>query len=84
MNVQAALFDLNNGSTEQSRKWLYTHYHTPLKKGDETGAFLRYRFIEPNYSKYKYRIKTIQKSPLIKFILQYNKNEATKNKSKRY
>ena len=80
MNVQAVLFGINDWTCDEARKWLYIHNYIPIKTVHKTSSFLRYRLIEPNYSKYKYRIKTIQKSPLIKFILQYNKNEATKNK----
>ena len=47
-------------------KWLYNHGYIPLKRVHETNTFFRYRIIQPNYNKYVYRIKTIQKYPLIK------------------
>jgi len=49
MNVQAALFSVNEWSTDQTRKWLYTHKCVPLKRVHKTSSFLRYRLIEPNY-----------------------------------
>ena len=48
MNVQAVLFDINDWSTDQARKWLYNNNHTPLKRVHKTSLFLRYRLIEPN------------------------------------
>ena len=73
MNVQAVLFGINDWNTNDCRKWLYNHGYIPLKRVHKTDTFLRYRIIQPNYNKYIYRIKTIQKYPLIKIILQYNK-----------
>ena len=73
MSLQACLFDINDWSTDEARKFLKIHDITPIKKVHKTKAFLRYRILQPNYNKYIYRIKTIQKKPLIKFILQYNK-----------
>ena len=52
---------------------LNNHDYIPLKRVHKTNTFFRYRIIHPNYNKYIYRIKTIQKYPLIKIILQYNK-----------
>jgi len=72
MNNQAVLFNINDWNTNDCRKWLYKHGYTPLKRVHKT-SFFRYRLIQPNYNKYIYRIKTIQKYPLIKIILQYNK-----------
>ena len=73
MSLQACLFDINDWSTDEARKFLKIHNITPSKKVHKTKTFLRYRILQPNYNKYIYRIKTIQKKPLIKFILQYNK-----------
>ena len=73
MNTQAVLFNINEWDTNDCRKWLYNHGYTPLKCVHKTNTFLGYRIIQPNYNKYVYRIKTIQKYPLIKIILQYNK-----------
>jgi len=73
MSLQACLFDINDWSTDEARKFLKIHDITPIKKVHKTKTFLRYRILQPNYNKYIYRIKTIQKKPLIKFILQYNK-----------
>ena len=73
MNLQAVLFSINDWNTEECRKWLYKHDYKPLKRVHKTNTFLLYRILEPNYNKYVYRIKTIQKYPLIKIILQYNK-----------
>ena len=73
MNVQAVLFSINDWNTKDCRNWLYNHDYIPLKRVHKTNTFFRYRIIQPNYNKYVYRIKTIQKYPLIKIILQYNK-----------
>ena len=73
MNVQAVLFLINDWNTNDCRNWLYNHGHIQLKRVHKTNTFFRYRIIQPNYNKYVYRIKTIQKYPLIKIILQYNK-----------
>ena len=72
MNVQAVIFGINDWNTNDCRKWLHNHDYTPLKRVHKT-SFFRYRILQPNYKKYIYRIKTIQKYPLIKIILQYNK-----------
>ena len=72
-NIQAICFGINDWSTDEARKFLKIHDITPIKKVHKTKSFLRYRILQPNYNKYIYRIKTIQKKPLIKFILQYNK-----------
>ena len=73
MSLQASLFDINDWSTDEARKFLKIHNITPIKKVHKTKTFLRYRILQPNYNKKVYRIETIQKSPLIKFIFQYNK-----------
>jgi hypothetical protein len=73
MNTQAVLFYINDWNTNDCRKWLNNHDYIPLKRVHKTNTFFRYRIIQPNYNKYVYRIKTIQKYPLIKIILQYNK-----------
>ena len=73
MNVQAVLFGINDWNTDDCKKWLNNHDYIPLKRVPKTNTFFRYRNIQPNYKKYIYRIKTIQKYPLIKIILQYNK-----------
>ena len=73
MSLQTCLFDINEWSRDEARKFLKIHNITPIKKVHKTKTFLRYRILQPNYNKYIYRIKTIQKKPLIKFILQYNK-----------
>ena len=73
MSLQACLFDINDWSTDEARKFLKIHDITPIKKVYKTKTFLRYRILQPNYNKYIYRIKTIHKKPLIKFILLYNK-----------
>ena len=73
MSLQASLFDINDWSTDEARKFLKIHNITPIKKEHKTKTFLRYRILQPNYNKYIYRIKTIQKKPLLKIILQYNK-----------
>ena len=70
MSLQACLFDINDWSTDEARKFLKIHDITPIKKVHKTKSFLRYRILQPNYNKYVYRIKTIQKKPLIKFILR--------------
>ena len=72
MNVQAVLFGINDWNNNDCRKWLNNHDYIPLKRVHKT-TFFRYRIIQPSYNKYVYRIKTIQKCPLIKIILQYNK-----------
>ena len=72
MNVQTVLFGINDWNTNDCRKWLYKHCYAPLKRVHKT-SFFRYRILQTNYKKYIYRIKTIQKYPLIKIILQYNK-----------
>ena len=72
MSIQACLFDINEWITDEARKFLKIHDIIPIKKFIKQ-YFLRYRILQPNYKKYVYRIKTIQKKPLIKFIFQYNK-----------
>ena len=66
MNVQAVLFLINDWNTNDCRKWLTNHDYIPLKRVHKTNTFFRYRILQPNYNKYVYRIKTIQKYPLIK------------------
>ena len=73
MNVQAVLFGINDWNTIECRKLLNNHDYIPLKRVHKTNTFFRYRIIQPNYNKYVYLIKTIQKYPLIKIILQYDK-----------
>ena len=74
MNVQAVLFSINDWNINDCIKWLNNHGYTSLKRVHKT-SFFRYRLIQPKYNKYIYiyRIKTIQKYPLIKIILQGNK-----------
>ena len=66
MNVQAVLFLINDWNTNDCRNWLHKHGYIPLKRVHKTNTFFRYRIIQPNYNKYVYRIKTMQKYPLIK------------------
>ena len=66
MNMQAVLFIINDWNTNDNRNWLYNHGYIPLKRVHKTNTFFRYRLIQPIYNKYVYRIKTIQKYPLIK------------------
>ena len=81
VNTQAVLININDWNTDDCRKWLYSHGYMPLRRARNTNTFFRFRIIQPNYNKYNlvyiyiyiYRIKTIQKSSLIKIILQYNK-----------
>ena len=71
MNAQAVLFQKNEWTTENARKWLKEHNIIPLKRVHKTDQFLRYRIKIPNYKKHYYRIKTINRYPLIKFIIEY-------------
>ena len=62
MNVQAVLFLIDDWNTNECRKWLNNHGYIPLKRVHKTSLF-RYRILQPNYKKYIYHIKTIQKYP---------------------
>ena len=64
-NIQTICFDINDWSTDEARKFLKIHDITPIKKVHETNTSLRYRILRPKYNKYIYRIKTIQKLPII-------------------
>ena len=72
MNTQAVLFGINDWNTSDCRNWLYNHGYIPLKRVHKT-SFFRYRILQPNYKKYIYRIKTIQKYPSIKLYYSINK-----------
>ena len=70
MTIQAVLFDKNKWTRNQAKEWLKKHnYHSISNRTTQT--FYRFRIIEPNYTKYIYRI---QHNPHnISFIMQYKK-----------
>ena len=75
MNIQAVLFKVSEWNTDECRNFLKSHNIIPFKRVHvpKNDIYYIYRIIQPNYEKYIYRIKPIQKKPLIKFILRYNK-----------
>ena len=71
MIPRAVLFQINDWTTENARKWPKEHNIIPLKRVHKTDQFLRNRNKIPDYKKHYYRIKTIKQYPLIKFIMEY-------------
>ena len=45
--IQAIIFEKENFSADDARKWLQKHNYNPIKRVDKTKNFLRYRLTEP-------------------------------------
>lgn len=73
--VQSIIFKKNAFTKEKAEDWIREHGYK--NNGvDEKVKTLRYRQIQPNQSKYKYRVKKL--TPEIEFILQFPKSEVYK------
>lgn len=55
--IQAVLFDNKKFNTTSARKKLKEMKLKPIKRVHKTENFLRYRIVEPNDKRFKYRIK---------------------------
>lgn len=70
--IQAILFDINKYKYSDCIKWLLIHGFFKFNSYRVTNRFYRFRLIEPNESKYNYRVENLSTNG-ISFILQYPK-----------
>ena len=66
--IQAVLFDKKKWTRNKAKEWLKTHNYNSISNRT-TETYHRFRIIEPNYTKYIYRIQHNNKGP--DFIIQY-------------
>ncbi len=71
---QSIIFDADEWTTDEARKWMKSHNYYPISRVDRTdgknGGRLHYRLHNVK-SNYKYRTKTIGDGT-IKFVLGYS------------
>ena len=71
--LQAIAFNKKYFTKEKAKVWLHEHKYKPISNRTVKN-FYRFRLVEPNEDKYKYRVHWIDKDKMF-LVLEYPKNE---------